>query len=155
MSNSAVHHIAKFLMETRTNPSNLGYSASEFWSDVEDAIPKKAKKKAKKKVKKVINTAKKAVNQQVDSALESTADKASSFIESKTGYKPPENSSAQTQVASDDVIDEETLEANAKASEDAEKAAYEAKRKKYQRIALTSALTVGGLTALYFVFKKD
>jgi hypothetical protein len=152
MSNSAVHHIARFLMETRTNPSNLGYSASDFWSDVEDVIPKSTKKKARRAVK----SAQSAVEAKLDATIDKGADKAFSYADKYTGYKEPSKDGSLTQTASEDaLVDPAQIEADKKAAAEAEKQAKEAERKKYQMIALTSVATVGGLTVLYFILTRN
>lgn len=152
MNHTNVHQLARFLAQTRTNPNPIGYSVSNLVDDVEASIPERTKRKAKKAVKQVTS----ALNRKVDETIESSTDKAFDYIGDKTGYKVPKDRKDLTSTASGDVIvDEATLEADKKAAADAEKAKYEATKKKYQMIALTSVVAVGGLTAVYFIATRN
>lgn len=152
MNHTNVHQLASFLAQTRKNPSPVGYSMSNLVDDIEASIPERTKRKAKKAVKQ----AQSALNQKVDETIESSTDKAFDYIGDKTGYKVPKDRKDLTSTASgDDIVDEATLEADKKAAADAEKAKYEATKKKYQMIALTSVVAVGGLTAVYFIATRN
>ncbi len=152
MNHTNVHQLASFLAQTRKNPNTIGYSVSNLVDDVKASIPKRTKRKAKKAVKQVTS----ALNQKIDEQIESSTDKAFDYIGDKTGYKVPKDRKDLTSTASDDfIVDEATLEADKKAAADAEKAKYEATKKKYQMIALTSVVAVGGLTAVYFIATRN
>jgi len=57
MSKSTVHQIARYLSNSR-KPNPIGYSASDFVSDVHSVLPKSAKRKLKRLKKKAEKTVK-------------------------------------------------------------------------------------------------
>lgn len=146
MSQNKVHQIASYLSNSR-KPNPIGYSASDFVSDVHSVLPKSAKRKLKKTKKKIKNKASKLV--------QSGQDKAVSLVDSVVDYKEPTAHELQSQVASDGVA---VSEADIQAQKDAEaqkiKDEEQASKKKARNIAIASVATISGLTAIYLIFKK-
>jgi hypothetical protein len=146
MSENTVHQIASYLSSSR-KPNPIGYSESDFVSDVHSVLPKSAKRKLKKTKKKIKNKASKLV--------QSGQDKVVSFVDSVVDYKEPRAQELQSQVASEGVA---VSEADIQAQKDAEaqkiKDEEQASKKKARNIAIASVATISGLTAIYLIFKK-
>ena len=143
MSQNTAHHISRFLLRNRRNP-HLGYSASDFWSDVDSFIPKKTKRRARKKI-----------NKTVDSLVRSGTDKALSVVDSGIDYKKPTKQQITSLVASDEaVLSEEEIAAQKAEDEKKAREKEEASKKNARKIALYTLGGIGGLTALYF-FMRD
>lgn len=146
MSQNTAHRIAIYLADQRvSNP--LGYSASEFISDAQSVLPKRAKRK----IRQVQQTVERKVSGVVDSGQRKVFD----FVDNSIDYKAPTASDLMSQVASESTpLSEEELQAQEDAEAQKEKDEEEASIKRARNVAIASIATVGGLVALYFVFKK-
>ena len=146
MSENTVHQIASYLSNSR-KPNPIGYSASDLMADVHSVLPRSAKRKIKRTKKKLKKKASKLA--------QSGRDKAISLVDNVVDYKEPTAQKVQSQVASEGVA---VSEASIQAQKDAEtkkiKEEEQASKKKARNIAIASVATIGGLTAIYFIFKK-
>jgi hypothetical protein len=150
MSQNTVHQVASYL-NTFRKPNPVGYSTSDFTSDVYSVLPKSAKRK--------IRDTKKELGKKASGLVESGQDKVVSLVDRGIDYKEPAAQGVQSQVASEGAgVTESEIQAIVQAQEDAEaqkaKDEEQASNEKARNIAIASVATIGGLVAIYLIFKR-